>query len=192
MKINKDNPNRNFLLHNLKNIIKTGNGYILQNCYKELNDEEIVAIGDVSLMDYSKHNCDICIHHTTLDSCLIRNQLEKLPPNHFRYCNTINKCDAYEPIQELTIIKSKEEMVQFIEKTENFFGCPEDYENYYGFERIWDEEGDGSILETTKEYYDRGGDFANIPDKFPCVIYFGIIDDDCVRSDLLKWIYIGE
>lgn len=108
MKINKDNPNRNFFLHNLKNIIKTDNGYILQKCYKELNDEEIVAISDVSLMDYSKHNCDICIYHTTLDSCLIRNQLEKLPPNHFRYCNTINKCDAYKPIQELTIIKSKE------------------------------------------------------------------------------------
>ena len=39
--------------------------------------------------------------------------------------------------------------------------------------------------------FDRGGDFANIPDKFPCIIYFGIIDDDCVRSDHLKWLYIG-
>ena len=83
-------------------------------------------------------------------------------------------------------------MVRFIEKTENFFGCPEDYESYYGFERIWDEEGDGSVLESTREYYDRGGNFTNIPDKYPCAIYFGKIDEDCIRSDQLKWIYIGE
>ncbi len=192
MKISINNPNRNFFLHGLKNIIKTDNGYVLQKCYKELNDEEIVPIGDTSLMDYSKHNCDICIHHDVRDSCLIRNQLENLPPNHFMYSSSVNRCDAYEPIREFTIIKSKEEMVQFIEKTENFFGSPESYEDYYGFERIWDEEGDGSVLETIREYYDRGGDFTNIPDKYPCVIYFGIIDDDCRRSDQLKWIYIGE
>lgn len=192
MKIDKNNPNRDFFLHNFKNIIKTDNGYILQNCYKELENKEIVPVGDGSLFDYSKHNCDICIHHDVRDSCLIRNKLENLPQNHFIFSNSVNRCDAYEPIQEFTIIKSKEEMILFIEKTENFFGCPEDYESYYGFERIWDEEGDGSILETTREYYDRGGDFENIPDKYPCVIYFGKIDEDCIRSDQLKWVYIGE
>ena len=192
MKISIDNPNRDFFLHTLKNIIKTEDGFILKKCYEELENEEIIFVGEGALFDFTKHNCAICIHHDIHDSCSIRNQLENLPQNHFIFSNSVNKCDAYEPIQELTIIKSKEEMVQFIEKTENFFGCPEDYESYYGFERIWDEEGDGSVLETTKEYYDRGGDFANIPDKFPCVIYFGIIDDDCARSDHLKWIYIGE
>ena len=71
-------------------------------------------------------------------------------------------------------------MVDFIEKTKSFFECPEKYESYFGFERRWDEET-GEILETTKEYYDRDGKFNNIPDKFPCVIYFGVVDFDGER-----------
>ena len=35
-------------------------------------------------------------------------------------------------------------------------------------------------------------DFKNIPEKYPCVIYFGKIDVDCIRNDHLKWIYSGE
>ena len=83
-------------------------------------------------------------------------------------------------------------MIEFVEKTENFFNCPEGYESYFGFERKWDE-GSGEILETTKEYYDRGGRFTNIPDKYPCVIYFGIVDFDGgrMRNEKLDWIYIG-
>ena len=71
----------------------------------------------------------------------------------------------------MTMIRSKDEMIKFIEQTENFFGCPEDYERFYGLERRWDEET-GKIQETTREYYNRGGCFKNIPDKYPCVIYF--------------------
>lgn len=84
-------------------------------------------------------------------------------------------------------------MINFIEKTEHFFGCPEEYESYFGFKRRWNE-GTGQILETTREYYDRGGSFANIPDKFPCVIYFGVVDFDAARPNTkrLDWIFIGE
>ena len=59
--------------------------------------------------------------------------------------------------------------------------------------RKWDEET-GEILETTREYYDRGGRFVNIPDKFPCVIYFGVVDFEATMPNIekLDWIYIGD
>ena len=84
-------------------------------------------------------------------------------------------------------------MIEFVENTENFFNCPEEYEDYFGIERKWDE-GSGDILETTREYYDRGGRFTNIPDKFPCVIYFGIVDFNAERPNIekLDWMYMGD
>lgn len=93
----------------------------------------------------------------------------------------------------LTIIKSEKEMIAFIAKAQNFFGCPEDYESYFGFNRRWNEDT-GEILESTREYYDRGGKFENIPDKYPCVIYFGVVDFDGARGhdEKLNWIYIGK
>ena len=51
-------------------------------------------------------------------------------------------------------------------------------------------EDTGEILETIREYYERGGEFINIPDKYPCVIYFPF--DNVDSYDKLKWIYIGE
>ena len=86
----------------------------------------------------------------------------------------------------MNIIKSIDEMIEFIEKTANFFGSPEEYEEYYGFERNWNEET-GEILETVRDYYNRGGVFTNIPTKYPCVIRF---DWNC--EDDLEWIYIGR
>ena len=84
-------------------------------------------------------------------------------------------------------------MIKFIEDAEHFFDSPEEYESYFGFERKWDEET-GEILETTREYYDRGGRFVNIPDKFPCVIYFGVVDFEAERPNIKKldWICIGD
>lgn len=83
-------------------------------------------------------------------------------------------------------------MIGFIEKVQNFFGSTEEFEWYFGLERKWDEET-GEVLETVREYCNRGGDFKYIPDKFPCVIYFGVVDfDGRNRNDKLDWIYIGE
>ena len=45
-----------------------------------------------------------------------------------------------------------------------------------------------------REYYNRSGKFENIPDKYPCVIYFSyvnLMNVHCDNDDLL-WIYIGE
>ena len=84
-------------------------------------------------------------------------------------------------------------MIEFIEKTEHFFNCPEVYESYFGFERKWDEET-GEILETTREYYDRVGQFTIFFDKYPCGIYFGVGDFEATmpKIEKLDWIYVGE
>ena len=80
----------------------------------------------------------------------------------------------------------------FDEKTENFFSSPEAYEEYYGFQRNWNEET-GEILESVREYYNRGGKFTELPEKYPCVVYFSYCDIDNMsyKQDGLKWIYIG-
>ena len=185
--------NKNFFLNHLKNIVKTDTGYELQFPYDENEENDDVKICQAVKSTCNVNKCcDICIHHSTgfaSGSCSIR---EKLDPN-LSFAHWNNLCDAYTPVRPLTIIKSEEDMIKFIEKTENFFGCVEEYESYYGFERKWDEETD-EVLETVREYYNRGGKFENIPDKYPCVIYFSYtdLDNESYEKDGLKWIYIGE
>ena len=118
---------------------------------------------------------------------------KKCPKNSYIPCHWTGNCDAYSPVYPLNIIESENKMIDFVEKAEHFFNCPEAYESYFGFERKWDEET-GDILETTREYYDRGGRFTNIPDKYPCVIYFGVVDFEAVMPNIekLDWIYVGE
>lgn len=131
--------------------------------------------------------------YSSSKDCLLRTKLEGYPEDSFIPFHWVGNCDAYSPMFPLNVIKSKNEMLDFIEKTKNFFEYLEDYECYFGFKRKWDEES-GKCLETVKEYYSRGGKFNNIPDKFPCVIYFGIVDFDGERmnDEKLDWIYIGE
>lgn len=187
--------NRDFYINTLRSIVKTDDGYCLQRVYYEdksgkiQNTEE--DINNPNKNQFSK-NCYNCFHSNG-KNCLIRAKLENLSENHLIPCHWVANCDAYSPVFPLNIIKSKEEMVQFIEKTEHFFDCPESYEAYFGFERNWNEET-GEILETIREYCDRGGEFDCIPDKFPCVIYFGVVDFDGERlnDEKLDWIYIGE
>lgn len=185
--------NKNFFLHHLKNIVKTDTGYELQSPYDENEENDDVKIRQaVESICNDKKCCDTCIYHIIgmySGSCVIR---EKLDPN-LSYAHWNNLCDAYTPVYPLSVIKSKEDMIQFIEKTENFFDCGEDYELYYGFERKWNEET-GETLETVREYYNKGGKFENIPDKYPCVIYFAYtdLDNESYEKDWLKWIYIGE
>lgn len=184
---------RDFYLNRFKNIIKTDTGYKLQPVYAEDNNHEIIKVTDCA----DEKCCEICIHHNHiagLHTCEIRNQIEpNLIKNEIIPCSWCNSCDAFTPVYPLNVINSEEEMIQFIEKTENFFGCVEEYEAYYGFERKWDEET-GEVLETLREYYNRGGKFENIPDRYPCVIYFSYVNlmsVHCDNDDLL-WIYIGE
>lgn len=195
MSINKNDPNRDYFLNLHRNIVKNGNGYYLQKVYEEDQNGNIIQTekskSNKNQNQFSK-NCYRCTYSNN-ESCLLRSKLEGCSENNFIPCHWTGNCDAYSPIYPLNIIKSENEMIDFIEKTKSFFECPEKYESYFGFVRNWNEET-GQILETTKEYYDRGGKFDNIPDKFPCVIYFGIVDFDGNRmnDEKLDWIYIGE
>ena len=195
MYINNDDPNRDYFLNLYKNIVKKDDDYYLQKVYEEDENGHINQTDESkfnkSQNQYSK-NCYRCTYSKN-ESCLLRTKLEGCSENNFILCHWTGNCDAYSPIYPLNIIKSEKEMVDFIEKTKFFFECPEKYESYFGFERKWDEKT-GEILETTKEYYNRGGKFDNIPNKFPCVIYFGIVDFDGGRmnNEKLDWIYIGE
>lgn len=195
MYVDKNNPNRNYFLNLYRNIIKTDNGYCIQKVYEEdVNGNIIQTTNSKSNKNNNQFtkNCYRCMYSSGKE-CLLRTKLEGCSKNSFIPFRWVGNCDAYSPMFPLNVIKSKNEMFDFIEKTKNFFECPEDYEHYFGFKRKWDEES-GKCLETVKEYYGRGGKFNNIPDKFPCVIYFGIVDFDGERmnDEKLDWIYIGE
>ena len=196
--VDKNDPNRNFFLNLYKDIVKTADGYCLQNTYEEIDDKTIKKTAEheanPNQNEWTK-NCARCIHYIYLGStseCTIRTTLENCPEHSFIPSGWNANCDAYSPIYPLNIIKSEKEMIDFIERAQNLFDCPEDYEAYFGFERKWDEET-GDILESVKEYCDRGGKFENIPDKYPCVAYFGVADFDGMRGrdEKLDWIYIG-
>ena len=193
--MNRNDPNRDYFLNLHRNIIKTDNGYSLQKAYEEDENGNIRQIFESETNpnknQFSK-NCYRCTYSDN-ENCLIRTKLEKCPENNYIPCHWTANCEAYSPVFPLNIIKSENEMIEFIEKTEHFFRCPEEYESYFGFERKWDE-GTGEILETTREYCGRGGRFNNIPDKYPCVIYFGVVDFEAAMPNIekLDWIYIGE
>lgn len=197
--IDKNDPNRDFFLNRYKDIVRVGNEYCLQTTYKEDENGNVVKTpehkNNTTQNELTK-NCGRCIHYIGLcgtSECAIRTSLENCPANSFIPSGWVANCDAYEPVFPLNIIKSENEMIDFIEKAQNFFGCPEDYEAYFGFERKWDEET-GDILESVKEYYNRGGKFKDVPDKYPCVVYFGIADFDGMRryDKKLDWICIGD
>ena len=190
---------RDFYLNLYKDIVKVGNEYHLQKTYEEDENGKLKKTLEHATNPTQNEltkNCDRCIHFVycgSLSNCTIRTALENCDAHSFIPSNWNANCDAYTPIFALNKIESENEMIDFIEKVQNFFGCPEDYEAYFGFERNWDEET-GYILESVKEYYDRGGKFEDIPDKYPCVIYFGVADFNGLRGrdEKLDWIYIGE
>lgn len=176
-------------LLSLHNIIKDGDDYKLQNNYYEDGDRVIAVI---PYEDGDNHICQLCRHFiltnksTCSGYCEIYNKLLNLSEHQFVYTGRVINCAAYDKVERMNIIHSLDDMIAFIERVQNFFGCPEDYESYFGFTRNWDEET-GEILETVREYYNRGGKFTNIPTEYPCVIRF---DWDC--EDDLEWIYIGR
>ena len=186
---------RFFFLNECKDIVKTDDGYKLQPVACE--DEN----GKVKFISHNTNrltkNCEICIHkreYAAGPCCEMYPKLEGYSSNRVVLCSHVYNCDAYTPIEPLNMIFSEDDMIRFIDDTKNFFPCPEYYEYYYGFERKWDEET-CEILETVREYYDRGGKFEHILNRYPCVIYFGLVDDEYIyrySSAHLKWMYIGE
>lgn len=193
MHMDKNDPNRDYYLNLYRHIVKTDDGYCLQKVYEEDENGNLRQVCDIKTnlnKNQTSKNCYRCIHSDN-ENCLIRTELENCSKGYYIPFHWVGHCDAYSPVYPLNVIKSENEMIDFIEKAEHFFTCTENYELYFGFERKWDEET-GEVLETTREYYDRGGSFNYIPDKFPCVIYFGIVDFDGERlnNDKLDWIYI--
>ena len=187
-----DDHNKDFFLNLYKDIVRTDDGYCLLPTYEKDGDVRIKPVAGHTVSRERLNDCVRCIYCDVVNNCLMRSSLENLPENccipyWWNAC-----CDAYSPVFPLNVIKSEAEMIDFVEKVQNFFGSPEDYENYFGFERKWNEDT-GEILESTREYYDRGGKFENIPGKYPCVIYFGVVDFDGKRDrdEKLDWIYIG-
>ena len=89
----------------------------------------------------------------------------------------------------LDYINSKPGELVMKEMVQQYFDCPEYCEEYFGFSPNVDN-NTGEVLETIREYYKCGGEFTNIPDKYPCVIYFPF--DDINIHKKLGWIYIGE
>ena len=173
-------------LLSLKNIIKDGNNFKLQNNYYK-DGESILSVIPFDQRD--DHNCELCSHFTRMTEydgyCNIYNNLLGLKDNAFAWTSSIINCFAYNKIERLNIIKTLDDMIAFIEKTKNFFRCSEDYEEYYGFKRDYDEEND-EFTESVREYYERGGTFTNIPTQYPCVIYFNY------GKNNLEWVCIGE
>lgn len=186
--------NRSFFLNVFRNIVKTNDGYTLEKVYEENENGEIKETeASKKNPNYNglTKNCYCCVYNSN-EYCMLRSRLEDMPNDCFVFASSVNKCDAYNPVYPLNIMKSKEDMIEFIIKTENFFSSPEDYEDYFGFERSWDD--NGNILETVEDYYMRGGEFKYIPKQYPCVIYFSIVDFDIVKNhnNKIKWIYIGS
>lgn len=181
--------NRDFYLHDLKDIIQTDNGYTLKNVFVEDQSGNVTSNSRIDNFD---HNCEVCTHKFGT-VCLIRTSLENLPEGCYVPAHYTNHCAAYNPVLPMNIINSKEEMISFISKVSGFFDIPRSCEEYFGFDLKRDEETD-KPLETVKDYYERGGEFKNIPDRYPSVIYFGLADLDVYnhRYISLKWIYIGK
>lgn len=174
-----DKENKKFFINKFKNIIMTNDIYRLQDVFRSYEKDQNILIEtrenhknktDNGLFSAKEKDCTLCIHCMGY-YCNILDELFTMPENCHKRITMVNNCDAYYPLDHLNIIKSKDEMIKFIELTENFFSSEEDYEEYYGFARRFDEET-GKIIETVREYYLRGGNFENIPNKFPCVIYF--------------------
>lgn len=175
--------------NNLYCVVKIGNEYHLRNAYQKSDDGKFHLLYESSETAHDGIKCcHRCIHHKGSFCALCERLInQNSKGNHFAVKQSfIIRCDAYESIEALTYISSQEEMIQFIEKVENFFPCAEDYEMYFGFERKWNEET-GDILETVREYYNRGGKFDCIPEKYPCVVYFGLADV-AASSPNVEWL----
>ncbi len=187
--------NINFLLKQYKDIIRNDDGSFrldhrcipgTNNSYVKFVDTGVHSHNELEHECYC-YKCKYCELNYPFDFCLLRTTLENSSikvPTHY-----VANCDAYDPIEYLNIIRDKKEMINFIEMVQQYFGNPEYCEKYFGFSPNVDDDT-GEVLETIREYYDRGGEFANIPDKYPCVIYFPI--DNINIHEKLKWVYIGE
>lgn len=190
-----EKQNINFLLNKYKDIVRNDDGSfrLAHRCIPGDNDSYVKFIytgrhnhNELEHNGYC-YKCKYCELNHPFNYCLLRTTLENSSikvPTHY-----VANCDAYDPIECFNVIHNICDMVKFIEMVKNRFKCPEDCEKYFGFSPNVDDDT-GKVLETIREYYKRGGKFTNIPNKYPCVIYFPIGNIDIHKK--LEWIYIGE
>lgn len=175
------------MVNELMNIVAVDGEYKLQKAFKLNEDSRVEETEESILFGKEQKNCYRCVHSSYVGqghySCDINNKLRNVKKGHIMYDTNVWKCQARKVIEKLNIIKSEKEMIDFICDVKNFFDDIEFYEGYFGFELRWNEDT-GEILETVREYYNRGGEFSQIPDKYPCAIYF---DED---KEKLEWIEI--
>lgn len=189
-----DMNNVNFWVNKYKDIVKNKDGTFSLHNACVLKDGKLHFLkDDTNCFSRNCYNCKHCQPGQNFNYCLLRARLENLPSNKQIPVYYIADCEAYDPYNYIMIVKSKDEMINLVESFERYFDCIEDYERYFGFALEWDEET-GEVLKTVKEYYECGGKFTNIPDKYPCVIYFANLDPDIYvdQNISLKWIYIGD
>lgn len=188
-----EKQNINFLLNKYKDIVRNDDGSfrLAHRCIPGDNDSYVrfvdTGVYNHNEFEHECYRCKYCELNHPFDFCLLRTTLENSSikvPTHY-----VANCDAYDSIECFNVIHNICDMVKFIEMVKNRFKCPEDCEKYFGFSPNVDDDT-GKVLETIREYYKRGGKFTNIPNKYPCVIYFPIDDIDIHKK--LEWAYIGE
>ena len=64
------------------------------------------------------------------------------------------------------IINNLQEYKEFIASVQDYFGCVEEWENFFDFQLKYDD--DGYPMETIDEYQ---GEIGYCPESFPCVVY---------------------
>ena len=189
-----ERDNINFLLNKYKDIVRNDDGSfrLAHRCIHGDNDSYVkfvdTGVHDRNEFEHNCYKCKYCELNHPFNICSIRTNLENIQSNIKIPTHYVANCDAYNPIECLNIIHDKREMINFIEMVQQYLGCFEDCEKYFGYSPNVDDVT-GEVLETVIEYYERGGEFNNIPDKYPCVIYFPIDDINILKK--LEWIYIG-
>lgn len=170
--------------------------------YNILNDKkDWSGIKEIKVCDVEKylwahksenHHCSVCSHKVDIgwragSSCEILNEYFNSVhnvENHIVHCGLVTECACYDRIGKFNYIRSKEEMVDFIKRTINFFGCAENWEWYYGFALQYDDEG--MPTQTLEEYVKDNGEFKNIPKNYPAVIVFNYGDNDVYEMEYFE------
>lgn len=189
--------NKNFLVNKYRDIVENEDGsYRLEPIYKFDENGELKFTGHKANKDNELcKRCWRCIYHEEYDYrkiCSLRKKIENIPRDIIVYSSCIASCDAENVVEPLCIIRSMDEMITYIERAECMFKCPDDYDEYFGMKRKFNETK-GEYVETVREYYKCGGKFRKIPDRFPVVVFFDLamsgvdVFDHCG----LEWIYIG-
>ena len=172
--------------------------YNILNDNKDWSGIEEVKVNKQDVEKYLWKNkplnryCNVCSHGVAIGyqvglSCEILNAYFNSVHNVKNFidpCGMVARCECYDRVDKFNYIRSKDEMIDFIKRTINFFGCVENWEYYYGFSLQYDD--DGECVQTLEEYVKNNGEFKNIPKQYPAVIVFNYGDDDVYEMEYFE------